>query len=973
MKILNGRTIGDFVGQPTYIGPKGCSTVDYIIATENAIAGNKEIVQKFLVEDLNRLSDHRPLTLCINSDKNAFNAEKEPLILEKSENRKRKPKYNHKFEDKLNSAETKAKLKNITKLVKNMDDKNAINTTLTELEKLLIKDNNIPTYPRNEVLQPHNNKQNTKNSLEKQKYKTKEPWYNIECRTLKRKLNYTCKALNKTPKNPHIRGNFFKLKKAYKKLLKQTKLSFEQNTIKVLEESLEDKTTFWKIYKNIMNKKNNDDLPNPNDIQNFYEELYSDNGKDDEIPIIANIDINVNKIKDEVSNQEIDIREIKDHVRKLKNNKATGVDDIMNEMLKVSNNEILELYKALFNRILKDEIYPLNWNYSLTQLIYKEGEKDDPSNYRGISLSSNLGKLFNSILVTRLNKYLEENNIIRKEQGGFRKDHRTSDHIFILQTLIQKYTKNKGKLYGCFVDLKKAFDSVWRKGLIHKLREIGINQKTVNLIENIYNTTYTSLIYKNKILPEIQTTKGVKQGDNLSPLLFNIYVNDLPKEIEKGDTQPLKLNNQNINSLMWADDIVLLSETKEGLQNCLNNLHNYCQIWKLEVNLKKTKIMIFRVKGIKINNEKFYLGILPLQRTREYTYLGISLNTTGSMKLVSEKLTDKARRAWFAILKIFWKSKQRNISTYLNLFDKVIKPIVLYSCEVWGMEEKIPNNVINLHTSCELFHIKCCKNILGVSKKTTNIATLAELGRYPLYIDIHKKMIKYFLRFETLEKGRLLYESYIEQINEQLNNQKNWLSQIKDILNQNGFTFVFNSNETDCSEEKSHKTYKLANEIHKRSKEIFEQKILCHLEEKRDKSEGKLVFYSKLKSKYGKELYLELQNVKNRNVIRNIRISTHKLNIETGRYQGIERDKRFCDLCKLNKTESEEHFLIECPIFDDERELFLNYINENTNMYTKKLNIHIIRTIMTTDDLSILNAFGRHLRNCFDIRKRIKE
>ena len=117
------------------------------------------------------------------------------------------------------------------------------------------------------------------------------------------------------------------------------------------------------------------------------------------------------------------------------------MDNIMNEMLKSSNMETLELLYALFNRILTEGIYPTNWNFTLTQLIYKEGERNEPSNYRGISLSSNLSKLFNSILGTRINNYLEENNKIRLEQRGFRKDHRTADHIFILQTLIHKYTK----------------------------------------------------------------------------------------------------------------------------------------------------------------------------------------------------------------------------------------------------------------------------------------------------------------------------------------------------------------------------------------------------------------------------------------------------------------------------------------------------------------------------------------------------
>ena len=645
----------------------------------------------------------------------------------------------------------------------------------------------------------------------------------------------------------------------------------------------------------------------------------------------------------------------------------------MNEMIKASNEEILELYMTLFNKIIKEETYPSNWNTSLTQVIHKEGNKDDPSNYRGIALTSNLSKLFNSILDTRITKYLEDTNTIRPEQGGFRKDHRTSDHIFILQTIIKKYTRNRGKLYGCFVDLKKAYDSVWRRGLIHKLEESGINPQTVNLIEDMYKKTYTSVIYNKHILPEIQTKRGVKQGDNLSPLLFNIYINDLPKEIEKGETHPIKLFDHNINCLMWADDIILLSETKEGLQNCLNNLNHYCKKWKLNANIQKTKIMVFREKGIKVKNEHFYLGNLQVMATKEYTYLGITINTSGHLKTGIDNLIDRARRAWFAILRILWKSKKRNIDTYITLFNNVIKPIALYSCEIWSMTENLPNDIENIHTSTyERFQTRCCKNILGVNNKTTNITTLAELGKYPLYIDIHKKMIKYFLRLQTLKKERLLYKAYIEQKNGLKNKDTNWLSKIKDILDKTGFSFVFDMKKTKNSGENPNIDIKLTHEIEQRSKEIFEQQALYHIEERGNTGRGKLVFYSTIKREYKRELYLQMQNIKYRNAIRNLRLSTHKLNIETGRHKGIDRDERLCKLCTLNRVETEIHFLTECPTFTDERTSFIHDINTKTNLHTKQMDIKLIKDISLCKNMHIINMFGKYVSTCFEKRKGLK-
>ena len=177
MKILNGRTLGDFIGQPTYIGPRGCSTVDYVISTENAITGRKEILQKFQIEDLNRFSDHRPLSLYINCNNNSLNFEKDSGMLQKCGKRKT-PNLQHDLEKTLNSKETKAKLTEITKIVKNINENNAVDYTLKEIEKLLTNDSRSI---QNEALQSNENVQPNK-KIKKPRSKRKEPWYNLECK-----------------------------------------------------------------------------------------------------------------------------------------------------------------------------------------------------------------------------------------------------------------------------------------------------------------------------------------------------------------------------------------------------------------------------------------------------------------------------------------------------------------------------------------------------------------------------------------------------------------------------------------------------------------------------------------------------------------------------------------------------------------------------------------------------------------------
>ncbi len=166
-------------------------------------------------------------------------------------------------------------------------------------------------------------------------------------------------------------------------------------------------------------------------------------------------------------------KEILKAISTLKNRKSAGTDGILNEMIKATRDEILPSLIKLFNLIYSTGIFSEKWAESMIKPLFKGGNPFDPSDYKGISLTSCLGKLFCSILNTRLVNFLETNKIYTPHHIAFRRNFRTSDHIFVLQTLINKYTSPKFRdpkvtknLYVCFVDLKKAFDTIWRGGTI---------------------------------------------------------------------------------------------------------------------------------------------------------------------------------------------------------------------------------------------------------------------------------------------------------------------------------------------------------------------------------------------------------------------------------------------------------------------------------------------------------------------------
>ena len=178
-------------------------------------------------------------------------------------------------------------------------------------------------------------------------------------------------------------------------------------------------------------------------------------------------------------------KEIKTCAQKLKNKKAAYIDKVNNQMIKNSVTVLYPVYHKLYNLILQSGIYPDAWSEGLITPIFKSGTRSDPNNYRGICVSSCIGKFFCSIINQRLLSYIKENNILHKSQIGFLPHQRTSDHIFTLRSIVDKYVLNRsgGKVYACFIDFKKAFDSVWHQGMLFKLHQNKIGGKVYDIIK----------------------------------------------------------------------------------------------------------------------------------------------------------------------------------------------------------------------------------------------------------------------------------------------------------------------------------------------------------------------------------------------------------------------------------------------------------------------------------------------------------
>ena len=174
---------------------------------------------------------------------------------------------------------------------------------------------------------------------------------------------------------------------------------------------------------------------------------------------------------------------------------------------------------------------------------------------------------------------------------------------------------------------------------------------------------------------------GVKQGDVLSPTLFNLFINGLINDLDNSSIDPVSVGDVKVTSLMYADDIILLSESQEGLQKSLDILNNFCSSWKLEVNKQKSKIIVFNSNG-KSHFNHFHINNEKLETVKSYCYLGIVISYTGNLNLSKTHLMEKGRKAWFKIKKSL--TLDTSCCILEKLFDALVVPVILYGSEVWG-------------------------------------------------------------------------------------------------------------------------------------------------------------------------------------------------------------------------------------------------------------------------------------------------
>ena len=314
------------------------------------------------------------------------------------------------------------------------------------------------------------------------------------------------------------------LKCSYKRLVRRKKRSFEIHKIRQIERLGHSKIReFWKLF--VKRKKSNTNI-SQQDFFEYFSKMQQDlnNVQDVESEHFCQTnDFDSQDCNFEELDKPITFEEVKEVISSLKRNKSFAGDKLLNEYF-IESLDILSSHLVdIFNAILNSGYFPNQWSEGIIVPLFKKNDPCDVNNYRGITLLSCFSKLFTGILNNRVTKWAENNNILSDSQFGFRKGRSTTDAIFVLNAIIQKILNGKGRLFCAFIDLKRAFDSVYLNGLWFKLHKIGTNAKMLRIIKDMYNKVKSCVRGCNSYSDFRLCSRFKARGSNVTIVIFTFY------------------------------------------------------------------------------------------------------------------------------------------------------------------------------------------------------------------------------------------------------------------------------------------------------------------------------------------------------------------------------------------------------------------------------------------------------------------
>ena len=632
-------------------------------------------------------------------------------------------------------------------------------------------------------------------------------------------------------------------------------------------------------------------------------------------------------------------------LHKLNNNKAPGFSGAVSEFFRYAvyrpppqagdppppEHVLLQVLAAVMNAILQSGSVPPQWDLNLLTPVYKrKGNAMRCDSYRPIAVGEPLSRLLAVLLHTRLDAYLEDNQLRAPTQCGFRRKLSTMHNLFTLQHFIDKYRKRACPLYACLVDLKSAYDLVVRPVLWSVLQRKGVHGLFLQLLQSTYASCKYAVCVDGMVGEFVLSTIGVRQGCPLSPDLFAVLLDDLHEALVAvaGNDAPQldaftlpdaqvyparPVPNQD-----FADDLILLAVSRVGLQRFVDTLATYCFLRGMLISRDKT-FVVQLVPGTSLADAHLPVvvdahvsitcngAVLPY-RGADATYLGLPVAGSTGVRDAPTHRGMTAHRAFMALRRNL-PNLQCDVSVPLavRLYCTLVRPVMLYGSEVFGL---LPGALTKRR---QLFaqDRQSLAAIVGVPRTVHSDALHVALRVAPLQWEMSIRVVRFWYSLFQLPRGHLFQHVALDNWRDYVARRNmNFARGLSDFLRDLGFQWLPALHSPPIFS----KTDVMLRLVAKRANAMD----ALAADPRSAPSDGvtfcTLVRYHCLPHSYQPhDLYTLPLSRRACQVLLNFTLGVSHLPLHAGRRANVPRAQRTCPLCTLGLVANEFHMLFECP------------------------------------------------------------
>ena len=556
----------------------------------------------------------------------------------------------------------------------------------------------------------------------RKKNKTRYP-KNIRDLLLRKKILY-----HKSKTDPSFKSDYKNIAKCYKNAVKTYMKSYEE---KVMRSS--NKNMFYSYVKNKL--KSPSYLPplfnsdgsitlDPQDKANALNSMFSKVFS----PSTSNPTPLLHPWKSDfetMTSFSVTTDDIRNAIQSLKNTVSRTPDGLPCLFFKKTITNIVKPLQLIFNQSLLSGKLPEVWKQALVVPIFKKGRRNNPENYRPVSLTSVACRILEKIIHTKINIHLSNNNLLSNFQHGFLNKRSTLTQQILFFDQLTKLQSKKQNCHAIYLDFSKAFDKISHVKLIHVLSHFKICNNIISWITSFLKNRSQRTVVEGALSDSSPVTSGVPQGSVLGPMLFLLYLESLLTTLNE------KCPNTHV--FAFADDIKLLSQDHFELQRALSIVENWSNCWNLCLQPNKSEHLHFNFSRSSIALPPFLINHNSIPQTNTVRDLGITLSANFKWTPHISKITAKANVLCYNIIRSF---KSPNILLYTNLFKTYVRPLLEFNTVIW-----------NPHLLSDI------KRVESIQRRFTRLVCQKNNIKFNCYEDRLKIM-----KLDTLETRRIRFD-----------------------------------------------------------------------------------------------------------------------------------------------------------------------------------------------------------------------